>query len=90
MGRAVLRLFCRRRPQFEDRPQFDEVETLAKGYLEAFVAGKLDRLDIVYTTFESLSRPYPVGSAALKPSTATAAPSSSAVYMSAWLCGSLA
>jgi F-type H+-transporting ATPase subunit gamma len=41
---------------FEDRPRLDEVEVLAKGYLEAFGAGGLDRLEIVYTKFESLSR----------------------------------
>ncbi|MHB8900689.1 MAG: ATP synthase F1 subunit gamma [Thermoguttaceae bacterium] len=45
---------------FEDRPQFDEVEVLANRYLEGFQTGQLDRLDIVYTKFESLSRQYPV------------------------------
>lgn len=45
---------------FEDRPRLDEVAVLAKGYLEAFEAGGLDRLDIVYTKFESLTRQYPV------------------------------
>ena len=45
---------------FEDRPRLEEVEVLAKGYLEAFEAGGLDRLDIVYTKFESLTRQYPV------------------------------
>ncbi len=45
---------------FEDRPQFEEVELLANRYLEGFETGELDRLDIVYTKFESLSRQYPV------------------------------
>lgn len=45
---------------FEDRPQFEEVEVLANRYLEAFETGELDRLDIVYTKFESLARQYPV------------------------------
>ncbi len=41
---------------FEDKPRFDEVELLANRYLEDFSAGKLDRLDVVYTKFESASR----------------------------------
>ncbi len=45
---------------FEDRPQFEEVEALANRYLEAFQTGELDRLDIVYTKFDSLARQYPV------------------------------
>ena len=45
---------------FEDRPRFDEVNVLSNRYLEAFETGQLDRLDIVYTKFESLSRQYPV------------------------------
>jgi F-type H+-transporting ATPase subunit gamma len=46
--------------QFEDRPRFEQVEPLAQRYLEAFLTGRLDRLDVVYTRFESLSRQYPV------------------------------
>ena len=38
--------------QFEDKPQFDEVEALANRYLEAYVTGKLDRLDVAYTKFD--------------------------------------
>ncbi len=41
---------------FEDKPTFDEVEVLANRYLDEYVTGKLDRLDVVYTRFESLSR----------------------------------
>ena len=41
---------------FEDKPTFDEVDVLAARYLEAFEAGTLDRLDVAYTKFESLSR----------------------------------
>ncbi len=43
---------------FEDKPAFAEVELLADRYLEAFQAGQLDRLDVAYTKFESLSRQY--------------------------------
>jgi F-type H+-transporting ATPase subunit gamma len=45
---------------FEDKPLFEEVEVLANRYLESFQAGELDRLDIVYTKFDSLARQYPV------------------------------
>ena len=41
---------------FEDRPAFEEVERLANGYLEAYQSGQLDRLDVIYTKLESLSR----------------------------------
>jgi F-type H+-transporting ATPase subunit gamma len=46
--------------QFEDRPRFDQVEPLAQRYLEAFLTHRLDRLDVVYTRFESISRQYAV------------------------------
>ncbi len=41
---------------FEDRPVFDDVETLANQYLEQFVTGKIDRLDVAYTKFISSGR----------------------------------
>ena len=41
---------------FEDRPAFDEVQLLADRYLEDYLPGRLDRLDVVYTRFESLGR----------------------------------
>jgi len=43
---------------FQDKPKFADVEVLANRYLDAFAAGRLDRLDVVYTKFESLSRQY--------------------------------
>jgi F-type H+-transporting ATPase subunit gamma len=46
--------------QFEDKPLFIEVEELANRYLLAYQAGKLDRLDVAYTKFESLSRQHAV------------------------------
>jgi F-type H+-transporting ATPase subunit gamma len=45
---------------FEDRPAYEEVDVLAERYLDDFQAGRLDRLDVAYTRFESLSRQYPV------------------------------
>lgn len=41
---------------FEDKPSFEEVELLANRYLEAYVTGQLDRLDIAYTKFLSAGR----------------------------------
>ena len=38
---------------FEDKPSFAEVDVLASRYLDDFAAGALDRLDVVYTKFES-------------------------------------
>jgi F-type H+-transporting ATPase subunit gamma len=45
---------------FEDKPQFDEVEELANRYIEAYTAGKLDRVDVVYTKFINPARQTPV------------------------------
>lgn len=42
--------------QFDDKPGFDEVDQIASRYLEEFAAGQLDRLDVVYTRFVSISR----------------------------------
>ncbi|MGD0519098.1 MAG: ATP synthase F1 subunit gamma [Thermoguttaceae bacterium] len=43
---------------FEDKPTFQEVDVLARRYLEDFQAGILDRLDVAYTKFESSSRQF--------------------------------
>lgn len=45
---------------FDDKPSYAEVELIANRYLDAFVAGEIDRLDVSYTKFESLSRQYAV------------------------------
>jgi F-type H+-transporting ATPase subunit gamma len=42
--------------QYEDKVTFDEIETLANGYLEDYVTGRLDRLDVAYTRFDSIAR----------------------------------
>jgi F-type H+-transporting ATPase subunit gamma len=41
---------------FEDKPTFEEVEVLANRYLESYITGKLDRLDVAYTKFYGVSR----------------------------------
>lgn len=45
---------------FEDKPSFEEVDELATRYINDYVTGKLDRLDVVYMKFESASRQSPV------------------------------
>ena len=45
---------------FEDKPTFDEVDVIASRYLEEYITGRLDRLDVVYTKFESMSRQHVV------------------------------
>ncbi|MGV3607862.1 MAG: ATP synthase F1 subunit gamma [Planctomycetaceae bacterium] len=42
--------------QFNDQPAFAEVEVIANRYLQAFVSGEIDRLDVVYTKFVSISK----------------------------------
>jgi F-type H+-transporting ATPase subunit gamma len=41
---------------FEDKVRFEEVETLANRYIQWYVSGKIDRLDVAYTKFFSASR----------------------------------
>jgi F-type H+-transporting ATPase subunit gamma len=41
---------------FEDRPSFEEVAVLGRRFLEQYETRELDRLEIVYTKFESASR----------------------------------
>src|SRR5262245_31874693 len=42
--------------QFEDRPQYEEVEALAEKYIKLYVQGSIDRFDVAYTQFVSSSR----------------------------------
>jgi F-type H+-transporting ATPase subunit gamma len=42
--------------QFNDSPKFEEVEPIANRYLDEFITGKLDRLDVAYTRFLSSSK----------------------------------
>jgi F-type H+-transporting ATPase subunit gamma len=42
--------------QFEDKPKYEEVEQIADRYLEAYVTGAIDRLDVCYTKFSSIAR----------------------------------
>jgi F-type H+-transporting ATPase subunit gamma len=42
--------------QFNDQPQFAEVDAIATRYLEAYATRKFDRLDVAYTKFLSSSK----------------------------------
>jgi len=41
---------------FEDKPTFAEVDELASRYAELYINGVVDRIDVVYTRFETISR----------------------------------
>jgi F-type H+-transporting ATPase subunit gamma len=42
--------------QFEDRPQFQEVDRIAERYIALYTSGEIDRMDVVYTQFISSAR----------------------------------
>jgi F-type H+-transporting ATPase subunit gamma len=42
--------------QFEDQPAFDEVAKIADDLMHRFVSGEIDRVDIAYTKFRSISK----------------------------------
>jgi F-type H+-transporting ATPase subunit gamma len=44
----------------QDKPTLEQVTELADHYLENFITDKIDRLDICYTKFDSLTRQYAV------------------------------
>jgi F-type H+-transporting ATPase subunit gamma len=41
---------------FEDKPTFDQVDEIATRYLDEYIAGQIDRIDVVYTKFLSVSK----------------------------------
>ncbi|MFM8985870.1 MAG: ATP synthase F1 subunit gamma [Planctomycetia bacterium] len=41
---------------FEDKPEFAAVAPIGRAYLEAYEAGEIDRLDVVYTRFHSIAK----------------------------------
>ncbi|MBL8827686.1 MAG: F0F1 ATP synthase subunit gamma, partial [Planctomycetaceae bacterium] len=41
---------------FEDKPTFEEVEVLANRYLDDYLTGKIDRLDVAYTRFDNAAK----------------------------------
>lgn len=45
---------------FEGKPTFEQVDEIATRYYEDYIAGNIDRVEVVYQKFVSLSRQYPV------------------------------
>jgi F-type H+-transporting ATPase subunit gamma len=41
---------------FEDKPSFAEVDVLANRYLEEYITRRIDRLDVAYMSFQSISK----------------------------------
>jgi F-type H+-transporting ATPase subunit gamma len=46
--------------QFEDKPRFDEVEEIANRYIDGFIGGKYDRVEVAYMKFLNAARQTPV------------------------------
>ena len=44
----------------QDKPSFESIDELAEHYLELFLSKGIDRLDVCYTKFESISKQFPV------------------------------
>ncbi|WP_425614334.1 ATP synthase F1 subunit gamma [Anatilimnocola sp. NA78] len=42
--------------KFEDQPKFEDVEAIANRFLEMYITGQIDRLDVAYVKFISASR----------------------------------
>jgi F-type H+-transporting ATPase subunit gamma len=41
---------------FEDKPQYAEVEVLANRYIQMYLDGEIDRVDVAFTQYHSMSR----------------------------------
>lgn len=52
--------FTRSYTHFEDQPKFEEVEVLASRYVDDYIAGRIDRLDVAYTQFVTSSKQFAV------------------------------
>lgn len=65
--------------QFEDRPQFDEIETLANKYIGMYIKGEIDRLDVSYTQFVNSARQVAVVQTLLPMTTAQVAEATASV-----------
>ncbi len=45
---------------FEDKPTFAEVDSVATKFVEQFVRGEIDQLDVAFMSFESMARQKPI------------------------------
>jgi len=41
---------------FDDKPDFEAIKPIGMAYLAAYTTGQIDRLDVVYTKFDSIAR----------------------------------
>ncbi|MDZ4687251.1 MAG: ATP synthase F1 subunit gamma [Planctomycetaceae bacterium] len=41
---------------FEDKPTFEQVDVLGQRFIDGYVSGAIDRVDVAYVKFESMSR----------------------------------
>jgi F-type H+-transporting ATPase subunit gamma len=46
--------------QFEEKPRFEEVEEIANRYIESFISGSIDRVEVAYMKFLNAARQTPV------------------------------
>ena len=46
--------------QFEDKPAFDQVDEIAEKYLQMYIKGEVDRIDVAYMKFLNAARQTPV------------------------------
>jgi F-type H+-transporting ATPase subunit gamma len=58
---------------FEDKPKFEEVEVLANRYIQGYVSGRYDRVEVVYMKFLNAARQVPVAETLLPLSSVEAA-----------------
>jgi F-type H+-transporting ATPase subunit gamma len=58
---------------FEDKPKFEEVEALANRYIQGYISGRYDRVEVVYMKFLNASRQIPVAETLLPLSSVEAA-----------------
>ena len=49
----------RRLTEFGDEPRYDDVERLAQGYMDRFIAGEISRVSVIYMRFISAGRQRP-------------------------------
>jgi F-type H+-transporting ATPase subunit gamma len=64
--------------QFEDKPAFDEVEPLADRYIQGYVSGQLDRVEVAYMKFLNAAVQKPVVETLLPLDEAPAGPAAGA------------
>ncbi|MHB1425412.1 MAG: ATP synthase F1 subunit gamma [Gemmataceae bacterium] len=60
--------------QFDYRPRFDEVEEIANRYIDGFIGGQLDRVEVAYMKFLNAARHIPVVETLLPVSQSVARP----------------